>query len=235
MKAEPELQIKSPLIHPEERSLWCKTRSWNPFPSKTSGWTAELGEVMRVRNSARAHSYCGARDGRKTDSRMMPFMEIVFCGLATWIFPFSWYWEGWTRPALVGLSGTRGHHGRSPAPQGHALPPQDFLGTPRKQLLPCPPWGSQGPSVSSSEPWVSLGAILHYQTSLALSIGNFYNSLLGWKRWLQQTQIRNKLYNNFTFFLQRKTVWQELWKHLLPMSSQQGSEWKATDFTDLLL
>lgn len=28
---------------------------------------------------------------------MMPFIEIMFCGLATSIFPFSWYWGGRTR------------------------------------------------------------------------------------------------------------------------------------------
>lgn len=190
MKAEPELQIKSPLIHPEERSLWCKTRSWNPFPSKTSGWTAELGEVMRVRNSARAHSYCGARDGRKTDSRMMPFMEIVFCGLATWIFPFSWYWEGWTRPALVGLSGTRGHHGRSlpvPSSTGSRFATPRLFGDPQEAAAPLPPMGLTG---TLCEQQRALG-IARCNSALSNFLGSFYWKLLQFSAWLEKMTAAN--------------------------------------------
>lgn len=138
-------------------------------------------------------------------------------------------WRTW------GLSGTPGGWAAGPpaqVPAHHQIHmvrlshPEAFQGPRGSGCSPAQPLPLHGshrdPPASGSVVWVSFDSILHYQTSLALSIGNFYNSLLGWKRWLQQTQIRNKLYNNFTFFLQRKTVWQELWKHLLPMSSQQG-------------
>lgn len=90
------------------------------------------------------------------------------------------------RPALLGLGGTRGHQGRSlpvTSSTGPGFATPRLFGDPQEAAAPLPPHGARrDPPASGSEPRVSFGAILHYQTSLALSIGNFYNSLLGWKR-----------------------------------------------------
>lgn len=99
-----------------------------------------------------------------------------------WLLPSSLF-PG-TGEDAEGRAGERGGH--SAPLQGHqhrslpvttsahsAFAPLGFLGTP--PAIPCPPGVLTGT-------WVSPGSILHYQTSLALRIGNFYNPLLGWKR-----------------------------------------------------
>lgn len=80
----------------------------------------------------------------------MPFIEIMFCGLATSIFPFSWY-LGRTQKAGAGERG-----GRSAPLQGHqrrSLPvtasARSAFATPRlfgdpPLASPCPPEGLPG-------------------------------------------------------------------------------------------
>lgn len=107
----------------------------------------------------------------------MPFIEIMFCGLATCIFPV---FPVPRRTAKAG--GLRGHQHRSLPVTGSVpsgFPTPRFSGDPWEAAAPLPLRGSRG---DGGVPWVPFGSILHYQTPLALSIGNFYNSLLGWKR-----------------------------------------------------
>lgn len=133
---------------------------------------------------------------------MMPFIEIVFCGLATCIFPFSRYRGGRTRPPLasvgakrppgrVGCRATTAGPCPSPAPHRQAVPPRDLLGTPGKGLPPCPapapPRFSQGPS---GERRRAVG-IIRFNFALSNFLGSFYWKLLQFSAWLEKMTAAN--------------------------------------------
>lgn len=163
---------------------------------------------------------------------MMPFIEIMFCGLATSIFPFSWY-RGGRRRSGWGAWGTPGTPAGPPAqvPDCHRLcmlslcHPQAFWGA------PCAPKGLPGTLVPVAEcsgyhrvqpciiklPWLFASETF----TIPRSAGKDDCS-------------KPKLGINYTttlhfFFYKGKTVWQEPCRHLLPkIIPLQGLLWNAS-------